>query len=65
MNTYIPKIKKLMHDSENYLAFDHSIFKNQYDKFIMGFVIIIFIHFINYFEKLIVHFIILLTLVIF
>lgn len=51
LNTYIPKIKKLMHDSENYLAFDHSIFKNQYNKFIMGYCNYYFYSFYKLFKK--------------
>jgi hypothetical protein len=44
LNTYIPKIKKLMHDSKNYLAFDHSILKINIINLLWVFVIIIFIH---------------------
>jgi hypothetical protein len=41
-----------MHDSENYLAFDHSIFKNQYNKFIMGFCSYYFYSFYKLFKKI-------------
>jgi hypothetical protein len=54
-----------MHDSENYLAFDHSIFLKNIINVLWVFVISVIIHLKNYLKKLIVHFIILLTLVIF